>query len=327
MTPQTRTSPSTLPSYTGGVLIEPHLSETPVVNRILFATALSIGVIFSAVRAAEPLATATTTAASDIDFAANVVYGKGGDIDLHLDIARPADQNKPAPCVVLIHGGGWRMGDKAMHVMQVKRLAEQGYVAATVQYRLCPRYRFPSQVEDVKCAVRYLRAHADEYGIDKDRIGAVGFSAGAHLAMMLGAMDQSDGLEGEGGWPEESSKVQAVVSYFGPTDFRTGPVPERAAPLLNDFIGGTREERQSDWFAASPANYINSGDPPMLLFQGTNDSLVPYTQAMQMANEMAAAGVPGRVELIMKMGHGWGGPELERTEQATYEFLDQHLRK
>lgn len=292
---------------------------------------LALTVLLSPLDFAEE-ATATSTpsaksAAPEVVFTPNVVYGRGGDIDLHMDIAKPQSQNKDLPCVLFIHGGGWRMGDKSMHAKHVVDFSEHGYVAVSVQYRLCPRYRFPCQVEDVKCAVRYLRANADKYGIDENRIGAVGFSAGAHLAMMLGAMDEGDGLEGDGGWADQSSKVQAVVSYFGPTDFRTGPVPDRAAPLLNEFIGGTREEKKDAWFAASPAKYVNQGDAPMLLFQGTNDSLVPYQQATQMATEMANSGIPGRVELIMKVGHGWGGKEMSRTEQATHRFFAEHLRK
>ena len=279
--------------------------------------------------AEEAAATATPSSpsvASAVEFTPNVVYGRGGDVDLHLDIARPIDQIDPSPCVVFIHGGGWRMGDKSMHAKHVQSFAQRGYVAATVQYRFCPKYRFPCQVEDVKCAVRYLRANADKYGIDQDRIGAVGFSAGAHLAMMLGTMDEADGLEGTGGWEGQASKVQAVVSYFGPTDFRTGPVPLTAEPLLNDFIGGPRDDHEEAWHAASPAKYVNKGDAPMLLFQGTNDPLVPFTQAMQLATEMASTGIPGRVELIMKMGHGWRGKELDRTTEATFKFFDEHLK-
>ncbi len=97
-------------------------------------------------------------------------------------------------------------------------MAQQGYVSATIGYRLAPKHKFPAQVNDVKCAIRFLRAHADEYGIDPNRIGACGFSAGAHLAMMLGVVQKKDNLEGDGGNPDQSSAVQAVVSYFGPTD-------------------------------------------------------------------------------------------------------------
>jgi len=278
------------------------------------------------VAAAEP-AISESAVSTAIEFMPDIVYGTGDGVDLHMDIARPKDLNEPAPCVVFIHGGGWRMGNKSMHTKQIKAFAEQGFVAASVQYRFVPRYQFPAQVHDVKCAVRYLRAHAEKYGIDPDRVGAIGFSAGAHLAMMLGTMDNGDGLEGDGGWSDQPSQVQAVVAYFGPTDFRTGEVPARTAPLLTAFLGGTREEKPEAWTSASPAHYIDSDDPPMLLFQGTKDHLVPYTQAIQMAEAMTKAGVLGRVELLMNRGHGWGGPERLRTDAETLEFFDNFLRQ
>jgi acetyl esterase/lipase len=121
----------------------------------------------------------------------DVESGKGGDTTLHLDIARPEKSDKLAPCIVVIHGGGWRGGNFKVHVPQILEFAKRGYVSATVQYRLVPTARFPSQIEDVKCAVRYLRANADKYGINKERFGAVGFSAGAHLSALVALGTQS----------------------------------------------------------------------------------------------------------------------------------------
>src|SRR5947208_436433 len=150
----------------------------------------------------------------DVEFTKDVVYGKGGGQDLKLDLSRPSHADGKRPCILVFHGGGWAAGNKDQHDDVTWTLAERGYVSATVGYRFAPDHRFPAQVEDAKCAVRFLRAHADKYGIDSERIGAVGFSAGAHLSMMLGATRKEDGLEGNGGWPDQSSKVQAVVSFF-----------------------------------------------------------------------------------------------------------------
>ncbi|MCG8652950.1 MAG: alpha/beta hydrolase, partial [Pirellulales bacterium] len=250
----------------------------------------------------------------------DVVYGRGGNNDLHLDIAFPKDRAQPAPCVVLIHGGAWRQGDKRHLAPQIIDFAKRGYVAATLQYRFCPKHHFPAQVEDVKCAVRYLRAHAEQYGIDPERFGAVGFSAGAHLSMMLGTMDAGDGLEGEGGWPDQSSKVQAVVSFFGPTELHADDIPPRSIPLVADFIGGDKEDLREAYQQASPLTYVSKGDAAMLLFQGTEDVLVPYSQAAKMVTSMTKADVPGRVEFLIDANHGWGGQERNRTEQATYRF-------
>ncbi len=109
----------------------------------------------------------------------NIEYGKGGDESLRLDLARPKDAEGELPCVVVIHGGAWRAGNRGQHTDLIFQLAQRGYVAATISYRFCPKYHFPAQVEDAKCAVRYLRANADKYHIDKKRFGAVGASAGA----------------------------------------------------------------------------------------------------------------------------------------------------
>lgn len=262
----------------------------------------------------------------EIEITRDIVYGRAGDIDLHLDLARPAELAEPAPCIVVIHGGAWRGGNKSMHINEIRRFAEQGYVSATVQYRLCPQHRFPAQVEDVKCAVRYLRGHADEYSIDPDRIGAVGFSAGAHLSMMLGTMDPDDGLEGDGGWADQSSKVQAVVSFFGPTDLPGEDIPPRSIPLVTEFIGGPKSEMLDAYNRASPITYVSQGDAPMLLLQGTEDPLVPHSQAIKMVEAMTQADVPGRVEFLIDAGHGWGGEELNRSIQVTNEFFDRYLR-
>jgi acetyl esterase/lipase len=259
-----------------------------------------------------------------VKFERDVVYGKGGEEDLKLDISRPEKTNGAAPGVVVIHGGAWRAGSKADHDSLTWDFAKRGYVSATVEYRFCPKYPFPAQVEDVKCAVRFLRAHADKYGLDPKRIGAMGFSAGAHLSMMLGVLDPADGLEGNGGWADQSSKVQAVVAYFGPTDFTSG-YPEASAQLVKDFLGGTLAEKPGVYKAASPVTYVNAGDAAMLLFQGTKDPLVPHAQAYRMAEALTAAGVPGRVEILIGAGHDWGGAEMARTARETDAFFDQHL--
>lgn len=256
----------------------------------------------------------------------DVVYGTGGDVELHMDIAVPENVEKAVPCIVVIHGGAWRQGNKKSHLNEIKRFAEQGFVSATIQYRFCPEHRFPAQVEDVKCAVRYLREHADKYSIDPKRIGAIGFSAGAHLSMMLGTMDKADGLEGQGGWPDQSSKVQAVVAFFGPTQMMADDIPLISVPLLSDFLGGSKQEKPEVYRQASPITYVNKGDAAMLLLQGTEDPLVPYTQAIEMVKAMTMKDVPGRVEFLIDAGHGWGGAERERSFKISNEFFQQYLR-
>jgi len=265
-----------------------------------------------------------------VTFERDLVYGKGAGEDLKLNLSRPADATGALPCIVFIHGGGWTAGNKEGHTSQTWDVAKKGYVGATVGYRFAPKHRFPAQIEDVKCAIRFLRANAEKYGIDKDRIGAVGFSAGAHLSMLLGVMDKEDGLEGEGGSPGESSKVNVVVSWFGPTDLTTSDWPDASRKLVEQFIGASKDDPKAEKFEgfkkASPVTYVNKGDAPTLLIQGTKDRLVPYAQANLMIDALTKAGVPGRLDMIVGADHGWGGVELQRTVDETYSFFDQYLK-
>lgn len=294
-------------------------------------TRLLIAIVFcvtvTAVAVGQEKTKAEPKAPEGVSWEKDVVFGKGGETDLHLDLARPKEAAKSLPCVVFIHGGGWRQGNFKVHVPQILEYAKAGYVSATVQYRFAPAAPWPAQIEDVKCAVRYLRANADKYGIDKQRLGAIGFSAGAHLSMLLGTMDEKDGLEGNGGSEGQSSKVQAVVSYFGPTDLAAKDFPANVNAMISDFLGGTPDEKPGNFKAASPVTYIDKNDAPILMFMGTKDRLVPYNQAYELADTMTKAGLGGRVELILGADHGWGGAELLRTAAAAKAFFDEKLRK
>ncbi|MEM9827710.1 MAG: alpha/beta hydrolase [Planctomycetota bacterium] len=263
----------------------------------------------------------------------DLVYGRVGDVDLKLDLYVPkqsADDGKDVatslPTVVMIHGGGWQMGNKRQLRQAAKEMATEGFVAATVGYRLAPEHRFPAAYQDVACAVRFMRAHAGDYRIDSKRIAAMGYSAGAHLAMMLGTVDPGDDFAATGGWEKQNARVQAVVSYFGPTDLTTGAIPEASRRLVTDFMGGTRAQKPDVYRRASPATFLDPSDPPMLLFQGTRDPLVPFQQAIRMADLMTQNSVGGRVELLVGASHGWSGETLERTNRSTIEFMRKNLR-
>jgi len=262
---------------------------------------------------------------AEIVYETDVVYGKGGGEDLKLDIASPKGLDHPVPCIVVIHGGGWSGGKRQDMAGIAKQAAAHGYVAATVSYRLAPKHVFPAQVEDCKCAVRWLRSVAKERNIDPDRIGAVGMSAGAHLAMMLGTMGASDGLEGEGGNGERPSQVQAVVSFVGPCNL-VGEYPDISTQILERFLGGKPQDKQAECKQASPITYVTSDDAPMLLFFGTKDPLVPYDQAFQMTKALTDAGVPARVELLIGAGHGWGNPDMQRSFDETWSYFDRYLK-
>jgi acetyl esterase/lipase len=258
----------------------------------------------------------------------DVVYTKAGNDELRLDVSTPGGVAADAvlPAVVVIHGGGWRAGNKADVRGITSELSKRGYVTISPQYRFCPKDVFPAQVHDVKAAVRWLKTNAKKYHVDPDRIGAMGFSAGGHLALMLGVTSPSDGLEGTAATDAPDSRVKAVVNYFGPTDLAATDIPAISKPMVKDLLGGTPEDKPEAAAKASPLSFVSADDAPMLTFQGTKDPLVPYSQAIKLADAMNKAGTAGRVELMIGASHGWGGSELERTVKETFEFFDQHLK-
>ena len=281
--------------------------------------ALFVVLATSACRADEP-----AKASSEQD----VVYTKAGNDELRLDVMTPAGVAADAvlPAVVVIHGGGWRTGNKADVRGITSEFSKRGYVTISPQYRFCPKEVFPAQVHDVKAAVRWLKTNAKKYHVDPDRIGAMGFSAGGHLALMLGVTSPSDGLEGTPAADAPDSRVKAVVNYFGPTDLAATDIPAISKPMVKDLLGGTPEDKPEAAAKASPLSFVTKDDAPMLTFQGTKDPLVPYSQAIKLADAMNKAGTAGRVELMIGASHGWGGSELERTIKDTFEFFDQHLK-
>ncbi|WP_165223404.1 alpha/beta hydrolase [Aquisphaera insulae] len=266
-------------------------------------------------------------AAGDIVTLTDITYTKVGEAELKLDITGPKEGG-PYPAVLVIHGGAWRGGNKKDCQIIMPDLARHGYVAVSPQYRFCPKERFPAQLDDVKEAVRWVKSHAKEHRVDPNRLGAMGFSAGGHLALMLGLTGPSDGLEGAGPDAEGKSdtKILAVVNFFGPTDLAADDIPARSRPLVADFLGATAKEKPELAAKASPLTFVSSGDAAILTFQGTKDPLVPHTQATKLADAMTAAGVPGRVELLLGASHGWGEPELSRTKAETFAFLDRYLK-
>ncbi len=262
-----------------------------------------------------------------IEHSYDLTYTHVGDRDLKLDLARPAEGDGPFPALVVIHGGAWRGGDKASNRNLLDQFARRGYVAISPQYRFCPAETFPAQVHDVKAAVRWLKAHADDYHLDPARVGALGFSAGGHLALMLGLTDADDGLEGDAPADAPDTRLRAVVNYFGPTDLQADDFPIASQPLIRDFLGGPPTEKADAAKQASPLTFVTPDDPPVLTFQGTKDPLVPHSQALKLTEAMTTAGVPGRVELIVGGGHGnWGRPEIERTIAQAAAFLDRQLK-
>lgn len=257
-----------------------------------------------------------------------LVYGRTAGQELRLDLAMPKAGRGPFPAVLFLHGQGWRAGSRHDMSHFITGIARMGYVGVTVEYRLVPAFRFPAQVEDSKAAVRWLRANARAYRIDPARIGVVGFSAGAHLACMLGVVGTSDGLEGDAGNAGQASNVQAVVSFFGPTDFTTGGwQKDLEKEVIVPFLGGTFADRPNVYKKASPISYVTRDAPPFLFFHGTDDPLIPLDQSKRMANKLRQSGVPARVVVLPGEGHGFTDAKNQDAMRQMLDFLGEHLKK
>lgn len=218
-----------------------------------------------------------------------VEYGRGGDQPLLLDLHLPAEFKGPRPGLIFIHGGAWSGGEREIYHYYTKRLAQQGYVAATISYRLSGVAPFPAAVHDCKCAVRWMRAMADQYQIDPQRIAVLGGSAGGHLAMMVG-YNNDPNLEGDGGHPGISSRVSAVVNFYGPSDLTTEAA--RQADPVRKFLGGPFDQRTKLYEQASPLRHLDANDPPTLIIHGTLDELVDIQQSDHLAERLHQLGVP-----------------------------------
>jgi acetyl esterase/lipase len=241
-------------------------------------------------------------ATADYNVVTDVQYCTGGGKPLLMDVFIPnARLHRRTPAILWLHGGGWERGDKNGS-SGAQFLASAGFVTASIYYRLSDEAKFPADIEDCKCAIRYLRANALHYQIDPSRIGVAGASSGGHLALLAGTADDTAGFEGSGGWSKMSSRVRAVVSYYGPTDFRTmstdfGP---RAQAAITKLLGMPFRDNPIEFARASPITYISADDPPILMFHGDGDTLVPFSQSERMRDAYLTAGL--KVELV-KVGN------------------------
>ncbi|MCB1079564.1 MAG: alpha/beta hydrolase, partial [Verrucomicrobiae bacterium] len=244
-------------------------------------------------------------------------------LDLFLP-EKPASEG-PLPVIVFIHGGGWKNGDKSSGGGKVAPLVATGkYAGASIGYRLSDEARWPSQIHDCKAGIRWLRAHAKEYGLDPDRIAVWGTSAGGHLVAMLGVSQGVEGLEGEiGSNLDQSSRVTCVLDFFGPTELLTmGDHPstiQHNSPESPEskLIGGALQEHPDRAKSASPIEHVTQDDAPTLIVHGTEDPLVPFPQSVDFEKKLEAAGVPVILMTVEGGGHGKGfGPSVNTMAEA-----------
>lgn len=276
---------------------------TPVLTLLLLGSP-----VFS--QEARPRSPEASERDASIKVLRDIAYREGDSKAWRLDLAMQTEPTaKLRPALVIVHGGGWREGSRNVDVFQkmMTDYARKGYVTVNIDYRLTGEAPFPACIEDVKCAVRWLRAHADEYQVDPDRIGAYGHSAGAHLALMLAMVPKSAGLEGDGGWDEVSSRVNVAVGGSPPTELgRGGPMAK------------------TEWW---PIGYISGEQPPIFLVQGGADRIVRPELTEDFLGKMKKEGANIEYLKIEGGGHGVAYAEaLETTDPAIEAFFAKHLK-
>jgi len=274
---------------------------------------------------------ASAAALTAVVFAAPVAAAQGGvtvkndvtyrTVDgepLGLDVYQPARKGKNRPAVVVVHGGGWTAGDKSWFAQQGNQLAERGFVAFSINYRLAPAHTYPAAVEDVEAAVEWVRKHAKEYGVEAKRIGTLGGSAGGHLVGMLATAGKGSLTAGH--------RVAAAVSWSGPMDFVSlAPVAAtNAGRSFSTFLGCLPDACPDTYAAASPVTHVDKTDAPMLIVNSTME-LVPQSQADAMKAALDKAGVanqaiilPGRAHSRAYSNHVW---------DQTVTFFENYLKK
>lgn len=269
----------------------------------------------------------------DIGVTTTVQYCEAGGQPLYMDIFVPdsaAMGTTPSAAVIYVHGGGWREGDRTNgfgFMRETVPLREAGFVVASIDYRLFPKHRFPAQIEDAKCAVRWLRANAAKYHVDPNRIGALGESAGGHLVSLLGLARKDAGLEGDGGNPEVSSGVQAVANLYGVGNVELPTTCSLFASALTGVFSAPGASKRG-----SPVTYVRADAPPFLVIHGDKDAMVPVEQSRELVARMREAGARVKYIEVKNANHGFwpvGGdidPTMPQITAEIVEFFRQNLR-
>jgi acetyl esterase/lipase len=254
----------------------------------------------------------------DVVGATDLVYRRDGNRRVRLDIYAPAaaPPRGGRPCVLAIHGGGWRGGNKRDYGPMAARLVEHGYVVAAVDYKLSgpSAPSWPVNIEDLRAAVRWLRGHAAAYGVDPARIAVMGASAGGHLAALLATCPETPSAgsqppRGQASTTEPaatSARVQAVIDFYGPSDLTAlAAASPYARTSMALYLGGRPGDVPDRYAAASPACHVTRDTPPMLLIHGDADRLVPLDQSRRLAAALDAEGIAHGLIVVPGARHGF----------------------
>jgi len=269
-----------------------------------------------------------------IDRYRDVKYAEPDGVPLRAEVYVPRGAG-PFPGVVVIHGGAWCVGSRYQLGRAAGEMAAHGYTAVAIEYRLAPKHKFPAQLEDCRTAVRWMRENAGKYKIDPNRIAAFGYSAGGHLAALLGVSpDEAASGTGIASGTRRtgiasgtrqllSGQVQAVVAGGAPCDLEALPAD---SDMLAYFLGGTRQAKRDMYRQASPKALITKAAPPMLLFHGEYDLVVPNASSRQMAVALKQAGVTHELFIVPRAGHV-ATCYNDAALAASIKFLDRHLKR
>lgn len=258
----------------------------------------------------------------EVEVRHRIPYSRPADGELLLDAYLPRGEG-PFPAVVVIHGGGWRSGDRFQLALHAWWFARKGIAAFAIDYRLAPLHPWPAQIHDCKAAVRWVKTHARECRVDPERVGAYGYSAGGHLAALLGTADGSAGLEGDAPEGAPDTRVAAVCAGGAPVEFRD-TVP--ASKALVYWLGSTLDERPEVYHAASPIAHVSPDDPPFLFYHGTADALVSPDEPRRMKEALEAAGVEAEIHPVPGAGHILAALSPTAVQKAA-RFFQEKLRQ
>lgn len=233
-----------------------------------------------------------------------VVFGRGGGRDLKCDVFMPPQQGAGRPGVLLVHGGGWRQGDRSQLRGYGILLGRLGYVCVACEYRLSGEAKWPAQIHDVKAALRWMRANASNLGIDPKKIAVEGNSAGGHLSLMIAGTPNMPEFEGDGGNAGVPTDVAACIAFYAPTRFRRPGVDmSQLRDAVAFLFGADVTEETVD--KASPIEHAKGGFPPTMLLTGNTDQLVDYRESVRMHRALADAGVPAELHVFDGLPHAF----------------------
>lgn len=269
------------------------------------------------------LVLALTAPKVDLD----VVYDTVGNTKLQIDIYHPVGvpSDKLAPAVLVIHGGAWMSGKRQDMAAICQAIAAEGMLAATTQYRLAPKDKWPTMLDDCQTAMRYLRENAAKLQIDPARVGSCGASAGGHLALLLGFRDTSDKMRA---YQTQSSRANAVFNIFGPTDMSNKTdFPQAVDMLYATVLGKPRDKAEAEIRDASPINFVDKSSPPVFILQGMNDMLVPANQSKMLESKLKSLDRVVEAVYVPGMGHGidQSNKEVMKALGQGIAFLKKHL--